>query len=55
VRDRVKHLPVSETALSMVSALWIHPAPYLLQQLLRHGPSTKIFTWAKTRQFAGPL
>jgi predicted ATPase len=34
-RDRAKHLPESETALSMVSALWIHPAPYLLQQLLR--------------------
>jgi predicted ATPase len=34
-RDPAKHLPETETALSMVSALWIHPAPYLLQQQIR--------------------
>src|ERR1022692_465407 len=35
VHDPSRHLPEAETALSMVSALWIHPVPYRLQQELR--------------------
>ena len=38
VGDPVERLSETETALSMVSALWIHPLPYVLQQQLR--------TWA---------
>jgi len=33
--DPAKHLPETETALSMVSVLWTHPVPYILQQQLR--------------------
>jgi predicted ATPase len=33
--DPTKRLPETETALSMVSALWRHPAPFHLQQELR--------------------
>ena len=35
VGDPVERLSETETALSMVSALWIHPLPYVLQQQLR--------------------
>jgi predicted ATPase len=34
-RDLIKALPETETALSMVSALWTDPVPYLSQQQLR--------------------
>ncbi len=35
VGDPAKQLSETETALSMVPALWIHPMPYMLQQQLR--------------------
>jgi predicted ATPase len=35
VGDPATRLAETETALSMVSALWIHPAPYMLQQQLK--------------------